>query len=79
MYQFQLWHRGELHLSVDGSPVYEAAQGTRGQQFAPVMLAAGLHHLKISGRAPDPVTLRVLFGGPGSTSLDGALFRHVGG
>ncbi len=79
IYQFQVWHTGELKLTVDGTTILPAATGKFRERFAPVMLAAALHYLKITGRAGDPSSLRVLFGGPGTRSLDAAVFRHVGG
>ncbi len=77
-YQFQIWHTGELKLSIDGTTIYEGADGDFRERFAPVALAANLHYLKITGQASDRPKLRVLFGGPGSRSLDGDKFRHVG-
>jgi hypothetical protein len=76
VYQFQLWHRGELELSVDDAELYKQSAGQWTQQFVPVALAKGLHRLTITGKAGDPVNLKVLFGGPGATSLDGKRFRH---
>jgi hypothetical protein len=39
-------------------------------------LAPGRHRLSFSGRTASNVKLRILFGGPGSLSLDGKRFRH---
>jgi uncharacterized protein (TIGR03790 family) len=77
IYQFQIWHFGELKLAVDGTVVYQEAAGDNRQRFAPVNLAAGMHHLTIDGKAGEQVELRLLFGGPGSKSLNGATFRHL--
>ena len=76
VYQFQLWHYGELKLEVDGQPLYRNADGQYRQRFAPVNLAAGLHRLTVSGTTGKDVKLRILFGGPGAETLDGQQFRH---
>jgi hypothetical protein len=76
-YQFQLWHDGELKLAVDGRTLYEG-KPTRGRErFVPVALAEGLHRLKVAGVAGPDARLLILFGGPGTLSLDGARFRHT--
>ncbi len=77
MYQFQLWHRGALHVIVDSSPLYNSDQGNYTQKFLPVSLAKGTHHLILSGKTANETSLRILFGGPGCMSLDGSKFRHV--
>lgn len=76
VYQFQLWHFGELKLSVDGVSLYDEKQGNYSQKYVPVALAAGRHRLSFSGRVTNNVKLRILFGGPGALSLDGKMFRH---
>ncbi len=76
VYQFQLWHHGELKLSVDGVPLYSSEQGSFTQQVVPTALAAGVHRLSVTGRSGADVKLRILFGGPGALSLDGKSFRH---
>ena len=43
----------------------------------PVALAKGLHRLKLAVRAGPKLRLRILFGGPGTQSLDGERFRHT--
>jgi len=75
-YQFQIWHHGSLELSVDDERLYSGRDGKYQQQFVPVSLAAGLHKLTISGRTGSSTNSRILFGGPGSTSLDGTRFQH---
>lgn len=72
-YQFQLYHRGDLRLSVDGNEVYRSADGKSQWHFAPLALAQGLHHLELAGKATG---LQVRFGGPGARSLSGSVFRH---
>lgn len=57
IYQFQVWHTGELKMSVDGTTIFEGAAGKYRERFAPVALGANLHRLKITGR-----------GGPGEPS-----------
>jgi uncharacterized protein (TIGR03790 family) len=77
VYQFQLWHDGDLKLSVGGTLLYEGKQGNGSQKFVPVALAAGRHRLSVSGRAGIDLKLRILFGGPGALSLNGKDFRHA--
>ncbi len=79
VYQFQTFTAGEVRLTVDGTALVQAPAGKYRGRFAPVALAAGQHSVKVSGRAADPAVLRVLFGGRGTKSLDGARFSHVGG
>ncbi len=76
VYQFQVWHYGELKLSIDGVLLYSSEQGGFTQKFVPTALAAGVHRLSISGRSGTDVKLRILFGGPGALSLNGKTFRH---
>jgi hypothetical protein len=76
IYQFQLWHYGQAKLTVDDAPIYRQDAGHYKQQFVPVPLAKGLHHFRLDGKTADNVALKILFGGPGATSLDGARFRH---
>ena len=76
IYQFQLWHYGELKLNIDGVALYSESKGDHTQKFVPVALAKGLHRLSISGKSGSDVRLRVLFGGPGALSLTGTMFRH---
>jgi len=76
VYQFQLWHFGELELQVDGAPIFRAKDGKYDQKFALVNLAAGMHRLTVSGRTAKDVRLRILFGGPGAAPLNGQRFRH---
>jgi hypothetical protein len=76
VYQFQVWHFGQLKLTVDGTAVYDGQQGNFKQKFVPVALAAGRHRLTISGRTASDVKLRILFGGPGTMSLNGKQFKH---
>ncbi len=77
VYQFQVWHFGDLKLTVDSSVVYNVQGGDYTQKFAPVSLAAGKHRLTIAGRTAEDTRLRILFGGPGALSLNGATFRHA--
>ncbi len=77
LYQFQLWHYGELKLTVDGTVLYNEPKGNNTEKFLPVALAAGTHRLTVSGKAADDLTLRILFGGPGTHSLNGTTFRHA--
>ena len=76
VYQFQLWHYGELELQVDGAPIFRAKDGKYDQKFALVNLAAGMHRLTVTGRTAKDVRLRILFGGPGAAPLEGQRFRH---
>jgi hypothetical protein len=76
VYQFQLWHYGELQLAIDNQPVFRAKDGKYQQKYVPVNLAAGQHRLTVTGRAGKDVKLRILFGGPGALILDGQRFRH---
>jgi hypothetical protein len=76
VYQFQLWHYGQLKLVVDGFSVYDGQQGNFQQKFVPLALAAGRHRLTLTGRTASDVKLRILFGGPGAVSLSGKTFRH---
>ncbi len=76
VYQFQLWHYGSLQLAVDRQTLYNGREGHYEQHFVPVALAKGLHRLTVQGRAGSEVKLRILFGGPGATSLDGQRFQH---
>jgi len=76
VYQFQLWHYGELELQVDGAPIYRAKDGKYLQKFALVNLAAGMHRLTVTGRTGKDARLRILFGGPGAAPLEGQRFRH---
>ena len=77
VYQFQLWHYGELKLSLDGKTLYEEPQGTYAHKIAAAALAKGKHRLTISGHTGAEVKLRILFGGPGAKTLDGRTFRHA--
>lgn len=76
IYQFQVWFNGQLDLRVDGVKLFEGADGNFTQKFVPVQLAKGYHRLTLSGKAGREVRLRVLFGGPGATSLTGTTFKH---
>lgn len=76
LYQFQLWHYGDLKLTVDNTVLYPSQQGNYTQKFVPVALAAGKHRLTVSGTTGGSVKLRILFGGPGSLSLSGTAFQH---
>jgi hypothetical protein len=76
VYQFQVWHYGQLKLLVDGLAVYDGQQGNFKQKFAPVSLAAGRHRVTVTGRTASDVKLRILFGGPGAVSLHGKQFKH---
>ncbi|HEX4143256.1 MAG TPA: hypothetical protein VHY91_06880 [Pirellulales bacterium] len=76
-YQFQLWHDGDLKLTVDDSVLYDGTAGTDRERIVPVALAEGLHRLKLVGQAGPKVQLKVLFGGRGTLSLDGLRFRHT--
>lgn len=77
VYQFQLWHSGELALAVDGRTLYSVKQGNDDAvRYVPVALAKGTHRLTVRGRTGGNTRLRILFGGPGAKSLDGRAFRH---
>lgn len=76
VYQFQVWHYGQMKLNVDGVSLYDGQQGNFKQKFLPVALAPGRHRLSFSGRAGSEVKLRILFGGPGALSLNGKTFQH---
>jgi hypothetical protein len=77
VYQFQLWHHGELTLPVDDKTLYTAREGDYTLKYVPVPLAKGQHRLIIGGRTGGDTKLRILFGGPGAQSLNGSRFRHV--
>ena len=77
MYQFQVRHFGELKIGVDNLGLYNNQRGDFTEKFVPVCLAAGKHRLTVVGKASDDVRLRILFGGPGSLSLNGTTFRHA--
>jgi len=77
IYQFQVWHHGDLRIVVDNSTIYDGKLGRYNQRFAPVSLSAGLHRLRLQGTSGAQTELRILFGGPGALSLNGALFRHT--
>jgi hypothetical protein len=76
LYQFQVWHYGQLRLSVDGVLQYDEKQGNFTQKYLPVGLAKGRHRLTFSGTSSNNVKLRILFGGPGALSLNGRQFKH---
>src|SRR5262249_30988002 len=76
-YQFQLWHDGEVKLSVDGVALYENKQGDQVQRFIAAALGAGRHRLSVSGKHGNGGLLKILFGGPGVHSIDGKNFRHA--
>lgn len=76
MYQFQVWHYGELRLSVDGVSLYDDKQGNFTHKYLPVALAKGRHRLSFSGKVTHNIKLRILFGGPGALSLNGKTFKH---
>ncbi len=76
VYQFQLWHFGQLQLAVDGRTLFRGNDGKYEQKFVPVSLAAGLHRLTVAGKAGQDVRLRILFGGRGTQSLSGQIFKH---
>ncbi len=77
VYQFQLWHRGDLKLSVDGVALYSKTGGDYTQKFLPVALAKGMHRLTMTGKTASNSDCRILIGGPGAQSLDGHMFRHA--
>ena len=84
-YQFQLWHDGDSEtggrrphaVRRQGWDRSERKTGTDRERFVPIALAEGLHRLKVVGRAGPKMRLRILFGGQGTLSLDGARFRHT--
>ena len=76
-FQFQLWHDGDVKLAVDGRTLYEGKEGSDREHFVPIALAEGFHRLKIVGRAGPKERMQILFGGPGTLSLDGTRFRHT--
>ncbi|MBI3837606.1 MAG: TIGR03790 family protein [Planctomycetia bacterium] len=77
VYQFQVWHDGDVKLSVNGSVLYDVKHGNQSQRFIAIALAAGQHRLTVSGRTGNDAKLRILFGGPGALSLSGKDFRHA--
>ncbi|MEX2113601.1 MAG: hypothetical protein WD845_10475 [Pirellulales bacterium] len=77
VYQFQLWHTGQLKLSVDGRTLIDDANGDNKQRFAPVALAQGMHRLTVTGRTGSNVKLKLLFGGPGAQSVGRNRFFHA--
>ena len=74
IYQFQLWHDGDLKLSVDGQLLYEGAGGDEHERFIPVVLAKGMHRMTLAGQAGPNVRVRIAFGGEGTFCLSGADF-----
>ena len=76
VYQFQLWHYGDLKLTVDSTLLYHGQQGDYTERFVPVNLAAGRHRLTLSGTTGVESRLRVLFGGHGTASIGSEKFRH---
>ncbi len=77
-YQFQVWHDGQLKITVDGRVLYNSKSGDEREQFLPVALAKGLHRLKLVGVAGSNVRMRIAFGGEGTWTLSGEKFRHLG-
>ena len=77
VYQFQIWHYGELKLIVDGQTLFDGKEGDYTQKFMATALAAGKHRLTVNGRTASNLNLKILFGGPGAVSLNGATFRHA--
>ncbi len=77
VHQFQVWHSGELKLSVDGRTLYENAKGDNTQRFAPVALAKGMHRLTVTGRTGGDMRLKLLYGGPGAPSVGRNRFFHA--
>ena len=77
LYQFQVWHHGDLRVSVDGHAQYSAEKGDNTQRFIPVALAPGMHRLTVSGKTAQDAKLRILFGGPGAVSLSRDRFFHA--
>ncbi len=76
MYQFQVWHYGDLKLTVDNSVLLDGHMGNYTQKFLPIALTTGRHRLTVSGVAGSSARLRILFGGPGAMSLNGQTFQH---
>ncbi len=77
VYQFQLWHEGDLQVAVDNSKLFSGRQGDYAiERFVSVPLAAGKHRLTLSGTTAGESRLRVLFGGTGTYSISGETFRH---
>ncbi len=77
LYQFQMRYTGELSLQVDQNELHASEDGNNEPVDLPVNLAAGLHHLRVSGRAGSSVQLRIRFGGQGTQSLSGTVFHHT--
>ena len=75
VYQFQFHGPETLRLIVDGKP-----QGwPRGKEwwFVPVHLSAGLHKVRIEGKASGKPRLEARFGGPGARKLAAPRFQHL--
>jgi hypothetical protein len=80
VYQFQLEGNSLCTLSVDGAqiwPTASASTGPVGWTMVPVHLQTGTHRFTLTGTTARAPALRIRFGGPGCTSLDGKRFRHL--
>jgi hypothetical protein len=80
MYQFQLEGNSVSTLRVDGEqiwPTVSPSTGPVGWTMVPVHLQKGIHRFTLTGTTARAPALRIRFGGPGCTSLDGKRFRHL--
>jgi hypothetical protein len=79
VYQFQVRHSGSLNIDIGERQLYVAQQGDGSVRLLPIGLERGLHRVRISGTAGDPVKLDLKFGHRGVSDLDGKLLEHLAG
>ena len=80
VYQFQLEGNSVSALKVDDQQIWPTGAAPAGPiawTMVPVHLQPGTHRFTLTGTTARVPTLRVRFGGPGCTSLDGKRFRHL--
>jgi tetratricopeptide (TPR) repeat protein len=80
LYQFQFEGNSVSTISVDGEkiwPLTTSPDGPVGWTMVPVHLRQGTHRFTLTGTTARTPALRIRFGGPGCTSLDGKRFRHL--
>lgn len=80
VYQFQLEGNSVNALKVDDQQIWPTGTAPTGPiawTMVPVHLQPGIHRFTLTGTTARAPTLRVRFGGPGCTSLDGKRFRHL--
>lgn len=80
IHQFRVGHAGQLEFSVDGKRIYQGQTPYYQNQYLPVSLAKGTHHIEIRGKTDSGTPMFDLsFGGPegGVQAVDGTRFQHV--